>query len=88
MVPVVTTWSTGLSSPVFVIRKGDVYYLTATLWEYDPNATGGDPDKIAGVAALENQFNQAADTNLQVRELPGGVQAGGGDYTNGNLGDG
>ena len=85
-VPVMLTWSTGLSAPVFIIRKGDVHYVTVAVWEYDPDETGGDSGKDAAVLGIKNAFDGAADTNLVVREIPGGVPAGGGgDYTNGNL---
>ena len=88
LVHVMTNWQTGISEPAFLIKKGDVYYVTLALWEYDPNRTFGDPAKQQGVLDIADIFNNdLEDTGVLVREFTGAVAApmGDGDHTNGNL---
>lgn len=46
----------------FLINKDGVYYLTTgKLLEYDPEAARGNPEKEAGVAHVEREFNRIKD---------------------------
>jgi hypothetical protein len=44
------------SEPVFIIKRGDVYYLSMAVWEYDPAAAVGQR-QTEGVSGVEALFN-------------------------------
>jgi hypothetical protein len=64
------------SQPQFIIKMGDVYYLTRAVWQYDFNLATTD-DQREGVAQIANEFSDLGDgANLVARQRPDG--AGGG----------
>ena len=43
-----------LSEPIFLIKHGDVYYITLAVWEYDPSKAQTDEQKDAYAVVHEH----------------------------------
>ncbi len=48
--------SSGQPEPKFIIKLGDKYYVTLSVLEYDPNATGANAAQADGAAQIAATF--------------------------------
>ncbi len=46
-----------LSQPQFIIQSGDVYYLTLSVWAYDPDAAGMTAQQTEAAQAIKAKFD-------------------------------
>jgi hypothetical protein len=46
-----------LSQPQFIIESGGVYYLTLSVWAYDPNAAGMNPQETDAATKIKAKFD-------------------------------
>src|SRR5688572_17548764 len=53
--------------PQFVIEKGSRFYLTAAVYEYDPDATGATQEQKDAVEQYRRMFEDAAANNRILR---------------------
>ena len=47
-----------LSQPQFIIQSGDVYYLTLSVWAYDPDAAGMTTEQSDAAKAIKARFER------------------------------
>ena len=57
-----------LAEPQFIIKSGDVYYLTLAVWAYDPNAQGMAPVQKEGALATKETFDRLYKDECNRRE--------------------
>lgn len=62
-----------VSQPQFIIKSDDgtIYYLTLSVWAYEPGATGN-TDQTTAAAAIQKKFNDlvATQPNLTAVQMP------------------
>jgi hypothetical protein len=60
-----------LSEPQFIIESGGIYYLTLSVWAYDPNASGMKPAEADAANAIKSKFGDLkAKSPLVAVEVP------------------
>ena len=61
--------------PQFVIEKGNRFYLTAAVYEYDPDAPGATQEQKDAVEQYRRMFQDAAANNRILRACEVGADA-------------
>lgn len=65
----IKTMKSGFSTPVFLLKHNDVYYMTKVVWPYDPALATGKQDMLDAIDELGVIFDKTPDSGLTAREV-------------------
>jgi hypothetical protein len=59
----------GYSKPIFIVKQGDVYYLTKVVWPYHHSLAGGNNDTLDAIKDIADAYDNSPDQNSSAREV-------------------